>query len=1737
MKLWRFLLIGCMLVSLGLTASMPPGARAQNLTAKAAAITRTFVYHQLPLTGLDGADRGSNNLAMSADGHWVAFTSNTSTNNIYSINTDGSDLRLADTTSTGGVNGLYISADGSKILWGNADKWYTSLRLARADGSEAHAVINIDGGYKDYRLSADGTKVFFIVDRSWTRQPSGESETDGGLYVVNADGSGLRQIVSPQEVATLLGTTVNGDAPFYSCGSGPQFGVSDDATRLVFELRLASGCAILRVNSDGSDLQAYNVFPANYYVWVNNLGISGNGSTVFYDVSPAPCCSIPSEAGVFNFDGSGKRVLLTTGFDGESNYGVQLSYDGSKLSTSNYGRLYNTDGSGVLQLSVAGGGWSSDPESIIDSFYMHMNGDATRFVYFDWCGGCGKLALGFLEINPASLGAAPTISDMAIAPPYVTGSGWPAAITTARVASAPGATYQRVSNAFMKDGQQTDIGGQVLQDNGAGQDVTASDGIFTSDNLWVWSAVRGALAVRVRAEVRAADGLRHASVVEFTPFSIVDTLPTTYTISGHVTDNNPQSLAGVTISAGAGGSATTNGTGDYSITGVPAGTYTLTPSKSGYTFSPPSLTVTVPPTASDQNFTGTPVSSAQAWFSDSFNRANADRCILGQADLALGGSGVHYYLPIYPVNGTDPTNPVGANIVSNVLQNNGLDYGGVQFTASPGTCSNTGIRGENIGQDMNIRADLLVPTDASNHVTQAGPYFRSRAAARGDGIIGGTSAGYWVQLDSTGQVKVKMLNPQSVVASAAAPASFDNTVFHTLETAVQGTTLQVALDGQLLTFNQGGSPVTTVAITATSGSNDGTAGISFGAEPNRGLIGGQRADNLVVSAYHALAQAPTTYTVSGHVADNNAQSLAGVTVSAGAGGSAATNASGDYSIANVPAGDYTLTPAKSGYTFSPLSRTVSVPFNTSDQNFTGTPVSTDVWFSDSFNRADADRCALGQADLALGGSGVHYYLPIYPANGTDPTNPVGANIVSNGLQNNGLDYGGVQFTASPGACSNTGIRGENIGQDMNIRADLLVPTDASNHVTQAGPYFRSRAAARGDGIIGGSSAGYWVQLDSTGQVTVKRLNPQSVVAFTKASTSFDNTVFHTLETALQGTTLQVALDGQLLSFNQGGSPVTSVTIAATSGSNDGAAGISFGAEPNRGLIGGQRADNLVVSAYHALSGSASTYTISGRVTDDSAQALADVTVSAGAGGSAATNASGYYTLANVPAGAYTLNALLAGYTFSPLLVKVPPEATGKNFTGYLLPPPTGLEAHAGVVSISLEWSPAANPAVTGYNVYRSQSIGGPFTKVTITPVSGDTWTDSDAALVKGATYYYYLKSVAGIAESAPSNTASAKLGTVTLSIPNVKGPHGQPVTVPVNIENASGLSICAMDVFVSYTPATLVISEVQRTILTLQYDFAVNIVEPGIARISLAAAECGTPLFGPGTLFNLIFTVPGAAGAASPLTFDVLKTDLYVNADLVNPVPLTLVNGAFTVQAAYVRGDLNGDGVVTPADAAIALQLAVEKKPPYPPTPEQAVAGDVNGDGRINSADAALIMRMAAGLLQMPSAGAGFASMHSLAPTTLTIPNQDAEPGQPLALPVQISNATGVAGAELVVNFEPSVLSVTGVQTTALTGNFNVQWNVPTAGELRISLSPKAGYEAGLSSGSGDFVTINLAVSSAAPLGSQSPVTLAMVRLSDTYSRNFETSALQTDVSAQNGVMNIYTVPPLWKIFLPLVKR
>jgi pimeloyl-ACP methyl ester carboxylesterase len=95
--------------------------------------------------------------------------------------------------------------------------------------------------------------------------------------------------------------------------------------------------------------------------------------------------------------------------------------------------------------------------------------------------------------------------------------------------------------------------------------------------------------------------------------------------------------------------------------------------------------------------------------------------------------------------------------------------------------------------------------------------------------------------------------------------------------------------------------------------------------------------------------------------------------------------------------------------------------------------------------------------------------------------------------------------------------------------------------------------------------------------------------------------------------------------------------------------------------------DVYVALQNGIPQTGPTYSIAGRVLAYGGAPLADVTITAGAAGSAITDAQGNYTITGLAAKVYTLTAAKSGYRFTGLpAVAVPPSKTGQNFTGTLI---------------------------------------------------------------------------------------------------------------------------------------------------------------------------------------------------------------------------------------------------------------------------------------------------------------------------------------------------------------------------------------------------------------------------------------------------------------------------------------
>lgn len=327
----------------------------------------------------------------------------------------------------------------------------------------------------------------------------------------------------------------------------------------------------------------------------------------------------------------------------------------------------------------------------------------------------------------------------------------------------------------------------------------------------------------------------------YVDFQVLVDMPT-YSISGRVTNRNNNPVSDVTISSGSSLNTTTNASGYYTITNLITGTYTVAPDKSGYTFSPISRTVSVPPNATGKDFTATDVLNL-ILLEDHFDSEN-------------NGTWRENYSDFVNWDVTDGSVDLIGNGFADYFPSNGLyiDLDGGTYHA--GTLAS--------------KATFIL--NPSNYKLQ----FDLAGSQRGD--------------TNTVTVRLGSVYSESFTLDSDVPFT----------TITRNIPVSTASNGKLIFQHAGGD--------------------------NIGLL----LDNVKVERLVGAI-----YSISGRVMDTSNQTISSVTISTGAGLSTTTDASGYYTFTNLITGTYFITPTKSGYIFSPPSRSVSVPPNWTGQDFAG----------------------------------------------------------------------------------------------------------------------------------------------------------------------------------------------------------------------------------------------------------------------------------------------------------------------------------------------------------------------------------------------------------------------------------------------------------------------------------------------------------------------------------------------------------------------------------------------------------------------------------------------------------------------------------------------------------------------------------------------------------------------------------------------------------------------------------
>lgn len=509
----------------------------------------------------------------------------------------------------------------------------------------------------------------------------------------------------------------------------------------------------------------------------------------------------------------------------------------------------------------------------------------------------------------------------------------------------------------------------------------------------------------------------------------------TYPVLGRITDAGGLPLRGISVALGGGqtASATTNDNGYYSFFQLPAGeSYTLTPSLVDYEFAPQRIDIgplTSP--SPDNNFVGKYLRHDIVG-----HISTADNMPLENVTVTLSG----------PEPATTRTNADGFYAFSNVLDGGpytvtpSLAYyefnapvftipslsavTPVDFKAARRTYDIGGRVTDGAGNPLSYVSVTVSGPVMGSLVTDAYGNYSFRALAAGFDYVVTPSAPYYNFAPQSTTVTALDSNRSVNFSATRQSYSLSGRVVDGAGNALAGATVTLSgAKNATATTDAGGSYVF----------NGLAAGYSYTLTPSLQYydFSPQSLSVVPLNANRTIdfTGARQLYAITGRVADAQGMALSGVTITLGGAqaGAALTDASGNYSFANLPAGrSYSLTPAKAGYNFAPSAANISALAQNTAVNFSSA--------RNLYQLAGSvkDACGFGMSGVTLTLSGGQSQTTTTDASG----NYVFGGVPS--LNDYTITPGRAGFVFAPASLQFTGLLGSR--SDANFTARPAVTT-------------------------------------------------------------------------------------------------------------------------------------------------------------------------------------------------------------------------------------------------------------------------------------------------------------------------------------------------------------------------------------------------------------------------------------------------------------------------------------------------------------------------------------------------------------------------------------------------------------------------------------------------------------------------------------------------------------------------
>ena len=546
------------------------------------------------------------------------------------------------------------------------------------------------------------------------------------------------------------------------------------------------------------------------------------------------------------------------------------------------------------------------PSTLGAGTQLSLSGPATATATADASGNYS-----FTNLTNGSYTVTPTKAGYSFAPSSqnVTING--ASVTTVNFTAAALPTFS-VSGALTPStsGNGATVTLSSNSENGSNATVTAdSNGNYMFPSVlngsYTISPTKAGFTFNPLSQTATVNGA-NVSGINFT----ASTAPT-YSISGNVSGATASGVS-IALSGAASASTTTDTSGNYSFSGLANGTYTVTPTKTGFTFTPASQAATI----SNANVTNVNFTS---------------QAVVQTTNLAIDASA-----SVLGAKSTTVTSPTFSTASANelLLAFVAADYlGGTNTTV-------TGVTGGGLTWTMAVRSNGQSGTSEIWRAFAPSPLSDVAVTATlSQSVISSITVISFTGADPTGTGGSGAIGAiKAASAASGAPTAsltttrnnswvfgvgndFDNAIARTPganQTLIQNY-LTSAGDTYWVQRQNAATPLSGTSITI----ND-TAPTA------------DRYDLAIAEVLPSLG-AQTTFTISGTISPTAGGAGATVALSGSSSASTTADTSGNYFFTGLSNGSYTVTPTNSGFSFTPAFQSVTVNgANLTNVNFTAT---------------------------------------------------------------------------------------------------------------------------------------------------------------------------------------------------------------------------------------------------------------------------------------------------------------------------------------------------------------------------------------------------------------------------------------------------------------------------------------------------------------------------------------------------------------------------------------------------------------------------------------------------------------------------------------------------------------------------------------------------------------------------------------------------------------------------------